>query len=233
MLQELGYIFELLGTIAGFLMAFYVLRQNKKYIGNQLMAASTIFISFYIGSIFIYDVVATELAVQIFYRIALISIMLGASFMYFTMQVMVHSSSWLRKRYNYIVPILIIIGFAIYLILTDFITIINLDMVDTQIDLIPLATVSLWVLVFLIASIVDLYLHGLRHAKGKTKKNMTIFMAGLLINLLAIVFTIIANLITNPEVGTLLDVLFFLTLAIGMGVMTFGFVKKRKNAPQM
>ncbi len=227
-LQWLGYVFEAIGFISGLIMAYFVIKQNPKYIGNKLMALSALGIAGYIGGIFLYDVIATERAIQILYRIAMPFILIGAISMYYTMQIMVHSSSWLRQTWKKIVPVLIIGAFTVYISIADVIEVNSLEVVDTTLDLFPLLFVSFWVLGLILASIIDLYLHGIRKMKGQSKKHMLIFMAGLIINLFALILTVISNLISNAEIAAIFDVLFFLVLAIGTGFMSFSFIQKAR-----
>ncbi|MBD3353212.1 MAG: hypothetical protein GF364_17160 [Candidatus Lokiarchaeota archaeon] len=229
MLQQLGWFFEALGTLAGIIAAVFVLRKNKRYIGNILMAISLILISSYIGAILIYDLALNAIVIQILYRIAISSLLVGTMLLYFTMQIMVHSSTWLDNKKKIIPWIIAVIGFIIWIIIDEVVDIVDIETANTQIRLMPLLVLVLFILVFLITSIVDLYLHGIRKIKRERKMHMIIFLTGLIICLISIGISIASQIVSDVETGQLLDVIFFAVLSLGMIVVAIGFSRNPKD----
>ncbi len=231
-MQLLGMIFEGTGLILGFLAAYLVLKKDKNYIGNKLMAVSTILFGIYMGSILTYDILYPILpapfnnwSVEIFNRAGLIAILGGSMFLYFTIKVMCHSSAWLNdKKHTY--PYLIAtLAYGIYISMIDYIEVIEGETVNTQIDLIPLLILIVGVLFFIVSALSGLYKYGIKKGQGEMKKKMSIFFVGLMIGLSAIFVNIASNVL--DDVSGFLDIIFFGTLALAMVVMTFGFTGKR------
>jgi hypothetical protein len=228
LLQVLGYIFELIGFLAGIIIAVAVLKRDSEYAGNRMMALAAILIGMYPGGILIYDIIGTDLVIEIFLRVAIISMLFGGLSLFITMQIMVHSSAWLKFKERYVPYTIGLIVFAVWIIITDFITIIHTTgTVNTQTDPLPLMLMVLVIVFFLLLTMFDLYLHGIKKAQGVQKKKMTIFFSGLAICFLAIILTVASNLTSNVDLGAILDVFFFMVLAIGMVVMMLGFVGQK------
>ena len=228
-LQIMGFLSEGLGTLAAIIMATLVLRKDPSYVGNRLMAAASIGIGGYMGFILWYDLFPSPLSVQVLLRLALISILFGTLFLYFTMQVMVHSSAWLDNKMNIIPGIVYMTALSTAIVFLRFITIVDLEVVNTQIDMLPLAIIIASTLLFLLITAFDLYYHGIRHVQGQQRKNMMTFFIGLLTAIGSIILTIIANILEDQAIGAVFDVLFFSTLAVAIVLMAIGFGGKSSS----
>jgi hypothetical protein len=214
------YVIESISAMAGIVSALFVIKKNPKYLGNQLLSLGVLFLGLYAVCILIYDIVRTSLTIQIFLRVAMILIILGCCFLYFTMQVAVHSSKWMELKIRWMIPLLLIIIYAIWISVHDFIRIISLETVNTQTELLPLIILVLGVITFLIMSIRNLWKYGVKKTTGVLQKQMKITFTGLIAGLIAVVWNIISNVV---EDGAIFDVFFYLTLAITMILLAYGF----------
>jgi hypothetical protein len=225
-LQYIGYIAEAIGTIAAYFAAYKVYKKNSQYIGNKLMALSIGFIGTYIGSILVYDLIRQALIIQIFYRIGISSLLLGTILLYFSMEVLVHSSVWLKKKVLIISLLVFWIIYTIFICVSDIITIIDISVANTQMDMIPLLILAVSLLFLLITSILDLYLHGFRKAEGSHKKNMLLFLVGLLVALGGLFISVGSSLTEDENIGFIMDILFFSILAFSQVLIARGFYRK-------
>lgn len=228
-LQHIGYIAEAIGTLAALLSAYLVYRKNKEYIGNKLLSLSMTLIGVYIGSILTYDLIRNELVIQIFYRIAISSLLLGIIFLYFAMQVIVHSSAWLENKKVIRSLLLFWLIYTIIIIFGDVIEIIDIDVANTQMNLPLLIIIVISVILFLFTSIFDLYLHGIKHAEKNQKLNRWIFLLGLIISLCSVFFSVLSAIVEDEFIGFILDIVTFSVLALSQAVIAYGFSRKPKG----
>ena len=228
-LQILGYIFEGIGLISGVIIATIVMRRDPRYLGNKLMATSTILLGVYMGSILAYDILypifQIALIIQILYRVCVIALFLGTMFLFFTINVMSRSSAWFTKK-NTIPYAVIIFVYGVSIFFIDFLEILPGDQVNTRTsNMIPLYILIAGVVYFIVFSMVGLYKYGISKSEGVRKKKMITFFSGLAVSMLAVIINILSNILPDP-LGVL-DVVFFGVLATAMVVMTFGFVGKQ------
>ena len=167
-IQVIGLLFELIAFLVGLTMGYLVYKKNPDYIGNKLMALASVLIASYPGATLFYDSFPTYTTIQVGMRLGMICIMLGSVFLYFSIQIIVHSSSWWDKKSTWIFP-LIIAGFiSIYLIFTDYIEIVDIGTtVNNRIDIVPLGVVILFVLACIVYSMYDLYKTGIKKSEGE------------------------------------------------------------------
>lgn len=225
MLEWLEYIFEGIAALASFLSAIVVLRKNSKYIGNRLMFATFFLFGTYISSLLTYGIIKTELIIHILFRVGINCLLYGMLFLFFTMQVMVHSSAWITNK-NHVFPFIIPAGvWSIWTIFAH-LDILSTDPVNTSMALAPLIFLILSSFGLLISSLISLYKHGIKETKGEDRKKMQIFMVGLGINLVALLISLAAQLESE---GILMDIIFFVVLAAGQVIIAYGFTRNTKN----
>lgn len=227
-LYHIGYIAEAIGTLAAWFSAYLVYRKNKEFIGNRLLSLSMVLIGTYIGSILAYDLIHTELAIQIFYRIAISGLLLGVILLYFSMQIMVHSSAWLENKKI----IRSLLGFwliyTIIIVFADVVDIVEVFPVNTQMNLPLLMIIVVAIILVIITTILDLYLHGIKHAEKNQRANRWIFLLGLIIALLSVFLSILSSVVEDEFTGFILDLFTFSVLALSQVVMALGFFRKPK-----
>ena len=229
-LQVLGIILEVGICLVGMLATYLILRKNPRYLGNQIMASSTFGLALYALFILLYDLIATAWAIMVFYRIALSMILAAVTAIFFSMKVIVESTKWFQFTKNWLPYVIWWAGFTLYMIIDqNFIRIIESDVVNTQISIIPLAVMLGSILALLFYSMFTLYTQGIKNTSGISQARMKRFGAGLLVNMLALFVNIPGQLVSDPEVGAILDMLFFLTMFIAVIVLTSSFLMKGED----
>lgn len=226
-LQILGMIAEGGTTIIALIMVFFILKKNAKYLGNRLMAIAAGLIGAYTFFILLYDLIQKNWAIQIFLRLAIISILNATLFIFFAMQVMVNSSHWFEVKSRWIPFILVIVGYSLFLIIDQtWITVVSETPVNTQISLIQLGIAVVIILTFLIMSLILLYIFGLKKVDRTHRIRMQLFAVGILVSIIAIGTNIASQVVTNELVARILDVTFFSILAIAIFVQSLAFIRK-------
>ena len=220
------YYFEILTTIAGIVSAIMILRKNYQYLGNRLMASALLLTGLYPFCVFIYDIIATEWAVQIFLRIGMVSTMAATLLIFYTMQCLVNSDQWFKKPGHWLPYAIVVFLAGIYVALAQTIDWKggSIGNVNVKVGYDILLSIVLLVLFFLISSFTYLYLYGIKRSSGQSRKKMVIFGIGVLINILAVVNNIISNVVSDDLLGVIFDVIFFANLALGVIVMSIGFL---------
>jgi hypothetical protein len=229
-MQILGFIFEAGTAIAGGVGALAVYKKDPKYIGNRLMSLSNALVGLYGLCVLIYDLIATEWAIQIFIRLGLIAIFSACVYLYFTMGVLVNASVWYEKKKN-LFPFIFGIGaFSLYIIISDFVHIIDIETANTQMDITPLLILIISVISLTLFSINKISTHGIKRTTGFQQKKLKMYRNGLIINVFAIIaFNIPSQLIEDTTLAALFDVLFFGALTIGVACMSMCFLIKDKK----
>ncbi|UYP44594.1 hypothetical protein NEF87_000879 [Candidatus Lokiarchaeum ossiferum] len=224
MLEWLEFVFEGIAIVASYLSAIVVLRKNSKYIGNQLMFVTFFLFGTYILSLLTYGIIKTEIVIHILFRVGINCLLYGMLFLFFTMQVMVHSSGWINNK-NHILPFIIPAGLWSIWTIFAHLEILSIDPVNTSMALPPLIFLILSSFGLLISSIISLYKYGIKETKGENRKKMLIFMVGLSINLIALLISLAAQLESE---GILMDIIFFVVLACGLVIVAYGFTRNTK-----
>jgi hypothetical protein len=221
------YVGESITFIVGVLSAIAIYRKNKNYIGNRLMASSLLCFGLYSGAVLFYDVVKTEIVVQIFLRIGLIFAVLGSVFMYFAVKVMEESSEWLTKQRVFTFSGLLLIG-ALLIIFLDLIEVrYSEGMVDSTLKDIPIWAILYFgfiVIVLLggfLKAILNVIRFGIVKGIGETKRRMISFIIGIVFLLIAIGSAILSNTLENSH---FFDILLAVFVAIAMIFWTRSFL---------
>ncbi len=231
-LQLIGYFIEAITIIAGSLSTYFVLRKNKKYYGNLMMASSIGCITLYIFCITIYDIflplTGSEIWVDIFLPLAMFAIVAAGMFMFFTMMTMTKGEWWvkdLKKSGIYILIVLLwgifILGFGWKFIWVD-----DPDIVDTGQELFLKVILGVMLLFFILSSIILTYKSGIKKTQGSMKKKLIRFEIGLIVMILALIFNIVKGFIKGSEnVSGILDMTYFGILALGTIVFAYSLGK--------
>jgi hypothetical protein len=112
----------------------------------------------------------------------------------------------------------------IFINIIDFITILESESVDTQINIYVLGVVILIVLYYILTSLYITYIHGIRKTTNSTQKKLKIFEIGLVVDLLSVFVNIYSQITTNETMSPILDMIFFGMIAIGNIIYSIGFL---------
>ncbi|MCF2140951.1 MAG: hypothetical protein K9W44_12915 [Candidatus Lokiarchaeota archaeon] len=233
LIQILGYIFESVAIISGVIAAITAIHRDPKYRANQLMASSMIFIALYAFLIMLYDIsffqTGNPKIIYFSYPQAIIAIVGASIFLFLTMQTIINSSHWLAVWWHWGIHIIILVIFGILVNVVDFITIIESENVDTQINLWVLAIVVILLLYYLSQSIWTTYVHGIKKSHGNSKKKLIIFESGLIIDFIAIFVNVLSQMASNISTGQILDLIFFGLIAVGNVIYSVSFILPSAN----
>lgn len=226
-LQIIGYIFEIIAIVAGLLTATYIFVKRAKYLGNIFMGLGNLFIGVYVLFILLYDYIGEAWAILTFLPIAMCCIMLGTMFVFFSMMCFVNSDKWFKIWYHWLPFIAISAAYSIYILTNQtFIEILDTELVNTKLDLIPLAILVVILLFYLGSSEYLVVVHGIKKTTGSSKQKMKRFSGGIIVGIIAILINILSQILANETIGTSLDVLFFATLAICVILLTLAIIRK-------
>ncbi len=229
MLTELTYTFEIIAIIAAFYSTYKILNRKSKLLCNNLMAAGTTFIGLYVLFVFLYDMIQTLWSIEIFLRLGMFSILTATMFFFYSMNCMVSSSSWFQNKKMWVPYIIIIIGYTIYLILTPLVNVVSYEPINISISMIPLVIMVIFMLYFLISSLVILFRFGIKKTEGLSQKKMKIFAIGVILSVVSIFINVASQIFSDSTAGEILDVVFFFSLACSVVVIAFGFLLEPKK----
>jgi hypothetical protein len=228
MTELITYIFEFAAMIISFLSAFILIKQIKQSqvsLGIKFLSSASIFLGLYALSTIIYSIMGTEWTVIVFLKFGMISILMSVLFLFYTMQVLIHSSTWLK---THIKSFFIILGIAVVisliLIFTDYINVVNPLTAETHFEPLPFYTFALFVAFILIYSIINIYIFGISKNTGESKQRMQSFLIGLLFLFGGLITDLIGNFFENE---VLFDTLLFAFLAIGILFVTWALLRKK------
>ncbi|MHA1520775.1 MAG: hypothetical protein ACTSRK_11385 [Promethearchaeota archaeon] len=226
-LQLLGYIFEITAIVAGILTALIIFSKKSKYLANTFMAFGNLFIGLYVAFILVYDIIGKTWAIQTFLPIAMTCILIGTLMLFFSMLCIIKSDKWFDDWYHWVPYVLIVIAYAIYILTNkNFITILDTEVVNTQIDLIPLGILVVLLLFFLGASEYVVIFFGIKKTEGDSRKKMNLFSTGIIFGIIAILINVVSQIMAEGTLGEILDVIFFGTLAICVVLLSIALGKK-------
>ncbi len=226
-LQILGYIFEITAIVAGILTAIIIFSKKNKYLANTFMAFGNLFIGLYVAFILAYDIIGEPWAIQTFLPIAMCCILIGTLMIFFSMMCIVKSEKWFDNWSRWVPYVLIVIAYGVYILTNkNFITILETEVVNTQIDLIPLGILVVLLLFFLGASEYVVIAFGIKKTEGDSRKKMKLFSTGILFGILAIIFNVVSQIVAEGALGEIFDVLFFGVLAVCVVFLSIALGKK-------
>ncbi len=230
MTELITYIFEFITMGISFLVAFLLLMRMKRSlvpVGNASLAIASIFLGIFALSTILYSLIGEASVIIILFKMGLISLLMAVFFLYYTMQVLVYSSKWIKikkmKKFLWI-PLITLILIVLILIFTDYITVINAATAETHFEPFQFMLYALYIAFMILYSTISLYKFGLKKVTGESKKNMQFFFMGLLFFLGALVIDVLNNIF---EYEVLFDTLLFASLAIGVILMARAFYGKK------
>jgi hypothetical protein len=235
-LQTIGYIIEAITILAGVISIYYVLRRNRKYLGNVMMASSIGCVTLYIFSITVYDIflpiTENEIWVDIFLPIAMFAIVSAGMFMFFTMMTMTKGAWWVKNLKKSGIYIAVVAAWGIFILSQGwkYIWVDDYEIVDTGQNLFLKIILGVVLLFFIVGSIILTYKSGIKKTDGITKKKLIRFEIGLCIMLFALIFNIVKGFVGGgPNVGGILDMIYFGILAGGTVVFAISILTKEKH----
>ena len=231
MVEYFSLINEFVIAFTGYAICVVTLRKDSKNVAHKLLALSLFLIGVYGTSIAIYDLIGIESVLHFFARFGIIALFFGVLFLYFTFQVIVHTKVWLEEKIH-TWPFLI--GVAIYGIVfyawEGAIEITPGPVVNSKIALSMMAILGVSVLLILLVTMFNLYRFGIKPSEGVKRRKMILTLCGFLISIVALVVNVASNLpMVDDAVGTILDSIYFLILAVGMIFIAYGFIGPSRN----
>lgn len=230
-LQYLRYAADISTVIVAAALAITILKRHPDQVGNRLMALSISLIGLYALSFLVFDLIATELAVQVFLRIGVISILFASILMFFSFQVLLRSSKWLEEKKHTIPTVIIGIVFSILLFYPNLITIIELTpVVNTQLNIFILGGLMLIILILTLYNMFAVYKGGIMKTDNPDLKvRLEYIFGGLSIFLIAVMLVILSNITKNETLGSIFDISALVAIILGLLLMSFGFLKREKD----
>ncbi len=229
MITELSYAFEMIAIIAAFYSTYRILKRKSKLLCSNLMAVGTAFIGLYVSFVFLYDVIQTLWSIEVFLRMGMISILTATLFFFYSMNCMVSSSAWFQDKIKWVPYIIVNIGYIIYLIFVQLVTVESYDPLNISISLLPLAIMVVMMFHFLGASLSKLIRFGIKKTEGLSQKKMKIFAIGIILSVISILINVVSQIFSDSTAGAILDVVFFFSLACSVVVIAFGFLLEPKK----
>lgn len=225
MLEIIVYICQLILTFISFLIAGMLLKKNKKYIANRLMAGTFISLGLYAFLIFLYKVLNSPILLQINIRISFIALVFSVIFLFATIQILVYSSKILRKS-NISLIFLIIAGIGLIVCMIGF------DWLQIEGNDIMTLDYTDWLFYYfagyigltLISSKILLYKQGIRKTSGEIRKHLVYFLIGLIFMLIGLITEGLGGVFSGH--AELFDILLFLSLLIGVIFMAHAFIHR-------
>lgn len=228
MTELITYIFEFITMIISFFAALILINRKKNSqvpLGNTFLALANSCVGVYALSTIIYSIIGQEWAVIAFLKLGMVAIIMSVLLLYFTMQVLIYSSKWIKiHKFRFWVPLIISLAVAMILISTDFIEVKDAATAETHFQPIPFALFAILVAFMLIYSAFSLYYFGIRKNTGSSRKRMQFFFIGLIFIISALIVDVLGNIIENE---VLFDTLLFGILSCGVIFVAGSFLGKK------
>ncbi len=227
MIQYFVYAAQLVLFAGAILISILLLKKNREYLGNQLLAVCFSLVGLYAFLLFLYKALNSAGLMQVAIRIGFSALVFAVLFLYLTIEVLVYSSFIFRsKPYKLIIwPALAVIVNGC-MIFTDWILVQNddiktLDYVDWVFYIF-----SIYIASMIIYSAISLYWNGIRKSEGKSKRNMIFFLIGLGFMFLGLVTEGVGGVVKG--LADLFDLLLFLNLSGGVIFMARSVLAKKR-----
>ena len=230
MIELITYVFEFITMVISFFAALLLLKQKKNSqvpLGNIFLTLASSFVGIYALSTIIYSIIGQEWAVIAFLKLGMIAILMAVLLLYFTMQVLIYSSKWIKiHKLRFWIPFCIALTIALVLAFTDYIIVIDAKTAETHFQPIPYALFAIYVAFMLIYSAFSIYSFGIRKSTGNSRKRMQLFLVGLLLIIGALIIDVLGNIIENE---VLFDTLLFVALSSGVIFVAGAFFGKKST----
>ena len=222
-LLSIKIILEFIALGAGFSISIMVLRRNKSETLNRLISLAAALFGIYILANLIYDLIPEIAVIEVFLRISLIAALFSIIFWYFSIECILNSITWLKKWQNTSIYLGLAIIYSIWICFIDFIHGFDPQGIRVNIDYLPLIILSLALFFFTIRSTWILNKYGIKKSKDSAKKHMLIIFYGFILQLIAIIINIFANIVTE---GTIFLIAFYALNTVGIILIGIGFMQK-------
>ncbi|QEE16591.1 hypothetical protein DSAG12_02421 [Promethearchaeum syntrophicum] len=229
MIEYFVYFFQLLLVCGAFFISFTLLKQNKKYLGNQLLSASLGLVGIYALLLFIYKVLNSATLLQICIRIGFSALLFSVFLLFCTIQVLMYSSVIFKtKKMKLIIFFLLALSISIILFVSDWILVQNEDITTMEYYMPVFIAFAGYIAFMLIYSSITLYIFGIRKNTGKSKQYMWFFFIGLVFMILGLVTEGLGSAIEG--LAGLFDMLLFICLSIGVIFMALSLLRKKEKS---
>ncbi len=230
MTEIITYVFEFITFIFSFFTSFLLIKQSKRSqvpLGTKFLAIGNGSLGIYALSTIIYSLIGVEWVVIVFLKLGMIAILIGILFLFYTMQVLIHSSNWVKThKIGFWGSFIIALVIVMVLIFTNYIIVNDATTADTHFEPVPYYMFALFVAITLIYSTISIYQFGIKKNNGEPKKNMQYFFIGLLFLIGGLLIDVLGNFIENE---VLFDTLLFAFLSVGIIFITRAFIGKKTS----
>jgi hypothetical protein len=219
---------EGIGATICFIIAGIVLFRDRTYKANQFFALAFFFYGWFMFAPFLYDLFATELMIQIFFRVSLISGLMGSCWLYLSMKILTESELGISNRF-----IWSFFGFSaifgiIIISIPGVVTIIGYNPVNTITYFPALVVLALYVIIVYMITIRQIIVVRKHISKDNPmNKRLTYAIIGMIVIISSIIFQGIGS-ITELMI---FDILFYAVLNIGVFLLALSLNKKQREEP--
>jgi hypothetical protein len=228
MTEIITYVFEFLATFVSLWVGILLYRQKSTSqvpLGNNLLTIGALSLGFFTLSTIIYSLIGIAFYIILFLKLGMVAIMFGVLLLYYTMCVLVYSSSQFSFRKPYVYgPFMIFFIVSLILIFSDYIHVIDAITAETVFDLIPFMLYALFVSFMLLINAIFLFKYGIKKVNDASKTRMMTFLWSIIFFILSIISDAIGNFV-EAEVVT--DTLLFGFISIGVIFMAIAFSSKK------
>ncbi|UYP47218.1 hypothetical protein NEF87_003503 [Candidatus Lokiarchaeum ossiferum] len=219
LLQVIRTTFLVITTLIGVYSSVKIIQKNKTLM-NYLMAAYTFLIGLYTFTVILYDFI-TEL-VYFLIPFGILALFLSTLSIYFSVQCMLKSQEWFDKKERWIPFLILWVAYAIILYSVDLVTIVsNDDVINTQVEMWPLLIGIVFIMFFLIFTLVNLFQAS--KAFETPNQKVQLFIYSVSINIVAVIVSVISQVVTD---GGYIDLVFYMLISISALIMLKVFNSK-------
>lgn len=223
MLEIIVNVFQMILALGSFLISYLLLKKNKSYLGNQLLALALSLVGFYAIVLFLYKVFDDAVFMQFSIRAGFISLMFAVFFLFTTMQVIIHSSKVIKGHpVRFLLLLFIVIIISGFMIFSDWIYVENNDISTMDYKDTIFFSFAAYIGMMIILTMLNLYIFGIRKSPADVRKKMWFFFSGLCFMLLGLITEGIGGAVEG--LVALFDILLFMFLSIGVILMAKAFL---------
>ena len=164
MTELITYVFEIIATCISFYATALLIKKSRNSqvpLGTRLLATGMFLLGIYTLTTIIYSLIATEWAIIFFMKLGMISVMVSVLSLFYTMQVLIYSSSRFKtKNKSFWAVLVITIIIASVLAFTNYIVVIDAATAETHFEPIPFYLFAAYVAGVVIYSAISMYTLG-------------------------------------------------------------------------
>ena len=225
MIEYFVYFFQLLLSGGAFFVSITLLRKNRRYLGNKLLAISLSLVGVYALLLFLYKVLDSAVLLQYSIRIGFSALLFAVYLLFCTLQVLLYSSHTIRThKIKFLIWFLIAAIIVGLMTVTDWISVENGDITTMDYNFAVFLPFAAYVAVMLVYSMLVLYRFAIKTASETSKPYLWLFFFGLL--------SMFCGLLTEglsaafEGLAGLFDILLFVFLAVGVLLMALSLLRK-------